>query len=127
MSDPGVATSDITTANPPPSANDCPSSPTPLQCLHQAAVLLSDPGTATGATTSINPLPTIKGRPSTFPEHFRTTQQEIIEKVVEIFNRPTIALSPRSAQAILEVHAGTAVEQKVNETVTRGLVTTLIK
>jgi len=65
--------------------------------------------------------------PSTFPEHFRTTRQEIIEKVTEIFNRPTIALSPRSAGAILETHAGTEVEHRVNETVARGLVATLIK
>jgi len=38
-----------------------------------------------------------------------------------------IALSPCTAQTILETHASTEVEQKVNETVARGLVATLIK
>src|SRR5260221_1823233 len=64
--------------------------------------------------------------PSVGEEVF-TVRAQIIDRVVEIFDRPTIPLSPRSAQSILDTEHDDSVMNKVTDTVARGLVCTLLR
>jgi len=104
-----------------------PTAPATLQRLYQAAVLLSTPGVTESGAQSTSQQPSIEERVPSVADHFCEVHQMVIDKVVKIFNHPTIPLSPHSAANILETHMGTKVEHKVNETVAQGLVATLLK
>src|SRR5260221_6126485 len=64
--------------------------------------------------------------PSVGEEVFAVRAQ-IIDRVIEIFDRPTIPLCPRSAQSILDTEHDGSVSNRVTDTVARGLVTTLLR
>jgi len=63
----------------------------------------------------------------TVGEEVFAIRAQIIDRVVEIFDRPTIPLSPRSAQNILDTEYDNSVTNKVANTVARGLVCTLLR